>query len=53
VLDQGLLHAAISEFRNRLRPQNLTDEKVIDSLIWQTANLLSKGALVDGRIIYF
>ncbi len=52
VLEQGLLQTAIDEFRDKLKRQRFTDEKVIDSLIWKTEELLSKGALMNGRISY-
>jgi hypothetical protein len=52
ILEQGLLQAAIGEFRNKLRPQNFTDEKVVDSLIWKTVDLFKKGALAEERIAY-
>jgi hypothetical protein len=52
VLEGRLLETAINEFRDKLRPQNFTDVEVIDSLIWKTADLLSKGALTEGRIAH-
>jgi hypothetical protein len=52
VLNSGLLASAIQEFRLRLNPQHLTDEKIVDSLIWAFVALLRKGALPKGQVIY-
>jgi len=52
ILSVGLLAPAIRAFRQRLRPQHFSDEKIIDSLIWSFVNLLRNGALLDNRINY-
>lgn len=52
VLKGGHLKVAIQAFRDQLRPRRFTDERIIDSLIWQFVNLLGKGALLKNDIIY-
>jgi len=52
VIKGGLLASAIQEFRLRLKPQRLTEEKVVDSLVWAFVALLRKGALPKGQITY-
>ncbi|MGZ4788407.1 MAG: hypothetical protein ACXVZX_07785 [Terriglobales bacterium] len=52
ILEEGILAVAIGEFRKRLQPTNFTDQKIIDSLIWKTADLLNKGALVNRQMSY-
>jgi len=52
VLQNNLLAPAIQEFRVRLNPQQFTDEKIVDSLIWGFVGLVWKGALQKGEIAY-
>jgi hypothetical protein len=53
VLEQALLEPSILRFRQiQGVDENYTDEKIIDTLIWQFVTLLRKGALTDGHIVY-
>jgi len=52
VLQNNLLATAIQEFRVRLNPQHLTDEKIVDSLIWAFVGLVWKGAPQKGQTTY-
>jgi hypothetical protein len=53
VLRMGLLKEAIAAFRERYDPnQIITDEKAIDTLIWQFVKLLQSGAIRDQQITY-
>jgi hypothetical protein len=52
VIDNGLLATAIAAFRERFKPQQHTDEKIVDWLIWALVGLIDDGALLDGRIVY-
>jgi hypothetical protein len=52
VLRFGLLAKAIEEYRRQLKPQHVTDEKIVDSLIWAFVGLLRKGALPKGQVTY-
>ena len=52
VLESGLLAEAIQEYRRQLNPQHVTDEKIVDSLIWAFVGLLRKGALPKGQVAY-
>jgi hypothetical protein len=46
------LATAIAEFRQRFNPQQHTDEKIIDWLVWKFVALADKGALLNGQIVY-
>lgn len=52
VLRDGLLTNTIEEFRRRLKPQYLTDEKIIDFLIWAFVSSAKGGALLRSEIVY-
>jgi hypothetical protein len=52
VLKCGLLAEAIQEYRCQLKPQHVTDEKIVDSLIWAFVGLLRKGALPKNQVTY-
>jgi hypothetical protein len=52
VLKCGLLVQAIEEYHRRLKPQHVTDEKIVDSLIWAFVGLLRRGALPKGQVTY-
>jgi len=52
VLKCGLLAKAIQEYRRQLSPQLVTDEQIVDSLIWAFVELLRKGALPKGQVSY-
>lgn len=52
VLTHNLLKPAIDDFRQRFNPQQHTDEKIIDWLIWAFIGWADNGALVRGRIVY-
>lgn len=52
VIERGLLTAAIQEFRHQFNPQHITEEKIIDSLIWAFVTLLNEGALLKKDIAY-
>jgi hypothetical protein len=45
VLKDGLLDKSIQEVRHSFPNSKLTDEKIIDSLIWAFINLLHKGQI--------
>jgi hypothetical protein len=51
VLDEAL-QGAVSCFMERFREYMLTEEKVVDSLIWKTVALLTSGALEKGQMHY-
>jgi len=52
VLKSGLLAKPILEYYRKLNPQHVTDEKIVDSLIWAFVGLLRKGALPKGQVAY-
>lgn len=52
VLERGLLTVAIQEFRRQFNPQNITDEKIVDSIIWAFATLLKKEGLLKKAVVY-
>lgn len=52
VLKHNLLALAIKCFRQTLKPQHFTDEKVIDSLIWAYVATLWDGGVTKGTILY-
>lgn len=52
VLNQGLLAGSIQAFRQRFNPQQFTDIKVIDSLIWAFVSLLKNGGVMNRTISY-
>jgi hypothetical protein len=52
VLKHGLLSAAIEEFRRQLKPQGMTEEKIVDSLVWAFVTLLNEGGLVKEEVVY-
>ncbi len=52
VLEQGLLTVAIQEFRRQFNPQHITDEKIIDSLIWAFVTLLNEGGIPNKTVVY-
>lgn len=52
VLKHHLLAQAITCFRQTLKPQHFTDEKVVDSLIWAYVATLWDGGITKGVILY-
>jgi hypothetical protein len=52
ILANSLLGVSIQAFRQRLNPQQSTDEKVIDSLLWAYVALLRNGGVSNETIIY-
>jgi hypothetical protein len=52
VISGNFLAIAIQEFRDRLKPRNFTDEKIVDSLIWAFVALLRKGALPRRQVVF-
>ncbi|SRR6266481_3967951 len=52
IIKDGLLKLAIQVFNKRFNQWHLTEEKIIDSLIWQYVNILDKGALPKKEIFY-
>jgi len=52
ILTNGLLAQSIQAFRKLFNPQQFTDEKLIDSLLWAYVALLRNGGLTNGAIIY-
>lgn len=52
VLEQGRLTVAIQEFRRQFNPQHITDEKIIDSLIWAFVTLLNDGGIPNKTVVY-
>lgn len=49
---EGLLARSIEAFKGKFKPQNHTDEKIVDWLIWKFVSLANNGALLEGRIAY-
>jgi hypothetical protein len=50
---EGLLASAIDAFRERFDiDQTLTEQKIIDTLIWRFAAMLDSGALKSGLVRY-
>jgi hypothetical protein len=53
VLDERLLAPSITAFRARFTmAATFTDTKIIDTLIWRFASMLSSGALKSGLVKY-
>ena len=52
IIRKGLLAKSIAAFRERFKPDNHTDEKIIDWLIWQFVTLANAGGLIDSKIAY-
>jgi hypothetical protein len=53
ILQMGLLNQAIADFRMRYDlNQVITDEKTIDTLIWQFVKVLRSGAVRDQLVTY-
>jgi hypothetical protein len=52
LINGGHLETAISTFRQRLNPQQQTDEKIIDWLLWSYVDQINRGALLKGTIVY-
>ena len=52
IIKDGLLERAINLFRYQLNPKHFTDEKIIDSLIWQYVSIAKNGALLYQEIQY-
>lgn len=52
VINRRQLATAIDAFRQRFKPQQHTDEKILDWLIWKFVNLADDGALLNGQIVY-
>jgi len=53
VLDEGLLTPSITAFRERFTlADTFTDTKIIDTLIWRFAAMLTAGALRSGFVKY-
>ena len=54
VLNEGLLAPSITAFRERFScADTFTDIKIIDTLIWRFAAMLSGGALISGSVKYW
>jgi hypothetical protein len=54
VLKEGLLAASIAAFRKRFTfADGFTDTKIIDTLVWRFAAMLTGGALKSGLVTYF
>jgi len=53
IVSNGLLAASIYSFRQRFPlSEVLTDEKVIDTLIWRFVRFLRRGAIRNGIVVY-
>ena len=52
LINGGQLGAAIDAFRQRFNPQQHTDEKIVDWLVWKLVDLTDHGALLNGQIVY-
>jgi hypothetical protein len=52
VIEQELLAVAIQEFRRQLDPQHITDEKIVDSLVWAFVTLLNDGGIPNKTVVY-
>jgi hypothetical protein len=52
VINSSQLATAIDAFHQRFNPQQHTDEKIVDWLIWKLVNLADGGALLNGQIVY-
>ncbi len=53
VLNQGLLDGAIIEFQNHFDPNHiLTQEKIVDTLIWRFVTLLRSQPIEERQVIY-
>jgi hypothetical protein len=54
VLEQGLLAAGIQEFRRQFnpQPQRISNEKIVDSLIWACVTLLNDGSIPNKTVVY-
>jgi len=53
ILSNGLLEASIHSFRQHFPlAEVFTDEKVIDTLIWQFVRFLRRGAIRKGIVVY-
>ena len=52
VIGEGYLSRSIQSFRNRFDAANVTDEKIIDWIIWAFVGFADKGALLSGNIVY-
>jgi len=52
ILKNNLLAPSIAAFRKKFHPQNFSDEKIIDSLIWGYVSLSKDGAVAGGQIQY-
>jgi hypothetical protein len=53
ILDQRLLGPSIQAFRNHFNPQDFTDIKVIDSLIWAFVSLQRNSIAGNRAVIYY
>lgn len=52
ILANNLLAESIQAFRQQFNPQQFTNEKVIDSLLWAYVKLMRNGGATNGTIIY-
>lgn len=53
IIANNLLHQSIVRFREELHPEEFTDIKIIDSLIWAFVTWAKRGAaLVNGHLQY-
>lgn len=52
IIEEQLLQASITACRVRFPIANLTNEKIIDSLIWSFVSWLQNGAVRDGHVVY-
>lgn len=52
ILENELLHQSIHEFRQRFNPQQFTDVKIIDSLIWTYVSFLQNGGIINRVVNY-
>jgi hypothetical protein len=54
VLSEGLLSPSITAFRERFSfAHSFTDTKIVDTLIWRFAAMLTGGAVTTGSVRYF
>lgn len=52
ILNNNLLSMSIQAFRQQFNPQQFTDEKIIDSLIWAFVSLQKNSAAGNRPVIY-
>jgi hypothetical protein len=52
VIKAGILTTAIQAFRQQFQPQRISDQKIVDWLIWAFVRVLQGGALLSGHALY-